>query len=140
MVELAYHLSNGAEAGGIGGITCTPLSEHFHGSYLIHRSPCLRWEELQDSERRMPTLRSHSVAGHSEVHAPPPAPSRHGSHPQLAQPAPCLAEERQAAALCHLSSLCLLGREPTGVGILSFPSLALCYDFSMETGSGRGGD
>lgn len=27
-----------------------------------------------------------------------------------------------------------------GVGVLSFPSLALHSDFSMETGSGRGGD
>lgn len=71
------------------------------------------------------------------------------SLPQQTQPHPSPSSPSQfsaslgkawAAALCHLSSLSALGREPMGVGVLSFPSLALCCDFSMETGSGRGGD
>lgn len=97
----------------------------------------------------MLSLRSHSKAGQSQAqapkpgaaHPPTPGPSRHGpnSPPCTASSLPC----REGTGLQLLSpffSLSPLGREPTGVGVLSFFSLALCYDFSMETGSGRGGN
>lgn len=70
--------------------------------------------------------------------------------PQLTSPPPpppacpasfCLAEEGLGCSSpSPFYSLCPLGGEPVGAGFLSFPSLALCYDFSMETGSGRGGN